>query len=104
MAIAVCSCGVTSYSIMGNVTLLSNDGNTIEKWDNATLSVGDTFYGNYNTPYKNGGMELTTEQGERIYVNGGIIIVRNIETNARTVSTNQTQEVYNNDDNSYYGG
>ena len=101
MAFTLCSCGVTSYSIMGNVTLLSNDGNTIEKWDNATLSVGDTFYGNYNTPYKNGGMEVTTEQGERIYVNGGIIIVRNITTH--TVTSDPTDSTYE-DDNSNYGG
>ena len=103
MAIAVSSCA--TYSIMGNVTLLSNDGNTIEKWDNATLSVGDTFYGNYNTPYKNGGVEVTTEQGERIYVNGGIIIVRNIEKNmvTHTVPSEPTDSTYD-DDNSYYGG
>ena len=74
----MCSCGV-SYSYMGNVTLLTDNGNEIEKWENATLAQGDSYNGTYNTPYKNNGVEITTAQGETIYVNGGIIIVRNIE-------------------------
>ena len=106
MAFTLCSCGVTSYTtytITGNVSLLSNDGKTIEQWDNATLA--DSQLGIYNTPYKNGGVEVTTEQGERIYVNGGIIIVRNIEKNmvTHTVPSEPTEETYD-DDNSYYGG
>ena len=101
MAIAVSSCA--TYTITGNVSLLSNDGKTIEQWDNATLA--DSQLGIYNTPYKNGGVEVTTEQGERIYVNGGIIIVRNIEKNmvTHTVPSEPTEETYD-DDNSYYGG
>ena len=78
MAFVMCSCGV-SYSYMGNVTLLTDNGNEIEKWENATLAQGDSYNGTYNTPYKNSGVEITTAQGETIYVNGGIIIVRNIE-------------------------
>lgn len=77
MAVVMCSCA--TYSYMGNITLLTDDGNIIEKWDNATLAQGDDYYGTYNTPYKNDGVEITTSQGETIYVNGGIIIVRNIE-------------------------
>jgi phage terminase large subunit len=77
-AFIMCSCA-TTYSYLGNVTLLTDDGDTIEKWDNATLAQGDTYRGTYNTPYKNNGVEITTSQGETIYVNGGIIIVRNIE-------------------------
>lgn len=103
MAFAMCSCATYSYTITGNVALLSNDGNVIEQWDNATLQQGDNIIGTYGTPYKNGGVEVTTEQGERIYVNGGIIIVRNIEITTHTVTSEPTDSTVE-DDNSYYGG
>lgn len=89
MAFIMCSCA-TTYSYLGNVTLLTDDGDTIEKWDNATLAQGDTYNGTYNTPYKNNGVEITTSQGETIYVNGGIIIVRNIE---KTYTQGQIESV-----------
>ena len=79
IALSMFSCvSVQTYSYKGNVTLLSSDGNKIESWNNATLSKGDNYCGTYNTPYVNGGVEITTEQGELIYINGGIIIVKNI--------------------------
>ena len=106
MAFTLCSCAMTSYTtytITGNVSLLSNDGKTIEQWDNATLA--DSQLGIYDTPYKNGGVEVTTNEGEHIYVNGGIIIVRNIKTN-KTVHTipSEPDEYTYDDDNSNYGG
>lgn len=92
MAFVMCSCAAT-YSYMGNVTLLTDDGNIIEKWDNATLAQGDDYYGTYNTPYKNDGVEITTSQGETIYVNGGIIIMRNIEkVYSQTQNKNEKNE------------
>lgn len=91
MAFVMCSCGV-SYSYMGNVTLLTDNGNEIEKWENATLAQGDSYNGTYNTPYKNNGVEITTAQGETIYVNGGIIIVRNIEKVFNSTSTENNKE------------
>lgn len=86
MAFVMCSCA--TYSYMGNITLLTNDGNIIEKWDNAIVAQGDDYNGTYNTPYKNSGLEFTTSQGETIYVNGGIIIMKNIE---KIYNLNQTQ-------------
>ena len=77
MAFVMCSCA--TYSYMSNITLLTDDGNIIEKWDNAIVAQGDDYSGTYNTPYKNSGLEFTSSQGETIYVNGGIIIMRNIE-------------------------
>ena len=87
MTIAISSCTVSydtfSYSYNGDVTLLSNDGNVIEKWDNATFSQGDSCLSiiNHNIAYKNNGLEFLTEEGDYMYINGGIIIVRDIRKN-----------------------
>lgn len=104
MAFAMCSCATYSYTITGNVALLSNDGNVIEQWDNATLQQGDNIVGTYSTPYKNGGVEVTTEMGERIYINGGIIIVRNIKTNTTVHTVESDSTDYPDDDPNNYGG
>lgn len=90
IAIAVSSCTITydtySYSYQGDVELLSNDGNIIEKWNNAIFSVGDScrydeIY-NHNIAYKkHGGLEFLSEEGDHMYINGGIIIVRDIRKN-----------------------
>ena len=83
MALAMCSCA--TYSYMGNITLLTNDGNIVEKWDNATINnnIKTDSFGYSNTTVVNvtvnNGIDFFTENGERIYANGGIIIVRNIE-------------------------
>ena len=79
MAFVMCSCGV-SYVYQGNITLLTENGNIVEQWDNAVIQQGDTYNGSYNTPYKNGGVEFTDAQGERTYINGGIIIIKKIES------------------------
>lgn len=79
MAFVICSCGV-SYVYQGNITLLTENGDIVEQWDNAVIQQGDTYNGSYNTPYKNGGVEFTDAQGERIYINGGIIIIKKIES------------------------
>ncbi len=92
MVIAVSSCTITydtySYSYQGDVELLSNDGNIIEKWNNAIFSVGDScrydeIY-NHNIAYKkHGGLEFLSEEGDYMYINGGIIIVRDIRKNVK---------------------
>ena len=85
MAIAISSCNTYTYTYKGDVTLHSNDGNILEQWDNAVFSQGDTSYYiiNHNRIYKNGGLEFQTAQGEAVYVNGGIIVVRNIRGNIK---------------------
>lgn len=95
IAICFCSCSPTYYNYKGDISLMSNDGNVIQQWNNATIQQGNTYVGNYNTPYKNGGLEFATAQGEQMYINGGIIIVRNIkqnlyENNTTTDSKNYT--------------
>ena len=82
MAFAMCSCA--TYSYMGNITLLTNDGNVVEKWDNATINNNTKtnisgYTNNVVNVTVNNGIDFFTEQGERIYADGGIIIVRNIE-------------------------
>ena len=79
VAICFCSCSPTYYNYKGDISLMSNDGNVIQQWNNATIQQGNTNVGNYNTPYKNGGLEFATAQGEQMYINGGIIIVKNIK-------------------------
>ena len=85
MVIAVSSCTTSTYtySYKGDVELLSNDGRLIEKWNNAVFSEGDSsvYIVNHNISYKNSGLEFLTEEGDYMYINGGIIIVRDIRKN-----------------------
>ena len=83
LSILLCSCSVQTYSYKGDVILMSDSGEILEQWNNATLQQGDVINGTYTPPhttlYKNGGVELKTSQGEVIYINGGIILMRNIK-------------------------
>lgn len=89
MTIAISSCTTYtytySYSYKGDVVLHSNDGKILEQWDNAVFSQGDSsnYVRNHNRIYKNGGLEFLTAQGEAVYINGGIIVVRNIRANIK---------------------
>lgn len=87
MAIAISSCTTYTYtySYKGDVVLHSNDGKILEQWDNAVFSQGDSsdYVRNHNRIYKNGGLEFLTAQGEAVYINGGIIVVRNIRANIK---------------------
>lgn len=107
IAIAVSSCTITydtySYSYQGDVELLSNDGRVIETWDNAVFSEGDSCISitNHDIAYKNSGLEFLTEEGDHMYINGGIIIVRgirkNIQRNPAEVEKYEYEEVENRD-------
>mgnify|MGYP003303886074 CR=1 FL=1 len=96
LSILLCSCSVQTYSYKGDVILMSDSGEILEQWNNATLQQGDVINGTYTsphtTPYKNGGVELKTSQGEVIYINGGIILMRNIKAIAPPKPTKKEGE------------
>lgn len=107
MALAMCSCA--TYTITGNVTLLSDNGDEIEKWDNATIhnNAKSNIYGYKNNIINvtvDNGVDFTTEQGERMYVNGGIIIVRDLKRNVHIATEQADSTDYSFDDPNYYGG
>lgn len=77
---------------------MSDSGEILEQWNNATLQQGDVINGTYSPPhtipYKNGGVEFKTSQGEVIYINGGIILMRNIKaiTPTKTIKKEGEEE------------
>ena len=108
MAIAISSCTTYtytySYSYKGDVVLHSNDGKILEQWDNAVFSQGDSsnYVRNHNRIYKNGGLEFLTAQGEAVYINGGIIVVRNIRANIKqNIDTIPIQKEFIEDNRDY---
>ena len=85
LLIILTSCGVTKITSYGDVSLLNTNGETIQKWENSTLSseTYDNYTGqqiSYSLPLKNGGLNFTDKDGEAHYISGGIIIVDNIRT------------------------
>ena len=83
LLVILTSCGVTKITSYGDVSLLNNNGEIIQKWDSSTLS-SETYYAgeqiSYSFPLKNGGLNFTDKDGEGHYISGGIIIVDNIRT------------------------
>ena len=83
LLIILTSCGVTKVTTYGDVSLLNNNGEIIQKWNSSTLS-SETYYAgeqlSYSFPLKNGGLNFTDKDGEGHYISGGIIIVDNIRT------------------------
>lgn len=63
------SCSV--YTI-ADVGLFNDDGKKINEWENAI--VGKDGAG----CLKNGGINFTTNNGETLYISGGIIILKNV--------------------------
>ena len=79
------SCGVTNVISYGDVSLLTTNGEMIQKWESSTLSteIYDNYTGqqiSYSYPLKNSGLNFTDKDGEGHYISGGIIIVDNIRT------------------------
>ena len=98
LLIILTSCGVTKIVSYGDVSLLNNNGEIIQKWDSSTLSseTYDNYTGeqiSYFLPLKNGGLNFTDKDGESHYISGGIIIVDNIRT------INQSKPVIQKSDN-----
>ena len=101
IALSMFSCvSVQTYSYKGNVTLLSNNGDEIESWNNATMAYGDNYNGTYIYPYNNNSnnvVGLISEQGELTYIKGGIVIIRDVKKithqyNEYTYSETNTNE------------
>lgn len=98
LLIILTSCGVTKITSYGDVSLLNTNGETIQKWENSTLS-SETYSNHtgqqisYSFPLKNGGLNFTDKDGEGHYISGGIIIVDNIRT------INQSKPVIQKSDN-----
>ena len=86
----MCSCSIQSY--YGNISLLNENGEIINKWDNSIIQVCNGYTGETFTPYKNGGIEFFTEQNDHLYISGGIIIINKInsKTEKRIVEEGKT--------------
>ena len=70
------SCSIYKYK--GDITLMSDNGDVINKWDNAYLHQYGNYYSTYGTPFKHQGIQFTTSKSKYMYIQGGIIVIENI--------------------------
>lgn len=74
--IFISSCSIYKYK--GDVTLISDNGNIINKWNNVYLNQYGYLYYTYGTPFKHQGIQFTTSKNKDMYIQGGIIIIDNV--------------------------
>lgn len=86
MAFALCSCA--TYATYGDIALLNNNGETIQRWDNAIIDKDSPT--EITRGIKAGGaLNFQDEDGVYHYINGGIIIVDNLTQKAITYAERQ---------------
>ena len=77
--IFISSCSTYKYyKYKGDVTLISDNGNIINKWNNVYLNQYGYLYYTYGTPFKHQGIYFITSKNKHMYIQGGIIIIENI--------------------------
>jgi hypothetical protein len=93
--IFISSCSVHNvYKYKGDITLMSDNGNIINKWDNVYLNQYKDGVYTYGTPFKHQGINFITSKNKSMYIQGGVIIIENIHKEEVPLSKNPNSSLY----------